>query len=160
MISLNPSVRIQAKPMQFRPHASMGILIGGGSILLDLVSKVNTEHEQFSRKYHGGMSFGFNSSLGIEHSLNPKTSLTFDIVLQSTSYGPKKMNTVLWEINGDNVLEEKKKYETDYIFKDNYTKDRGSDLEDNQPRIRSRKYYPFGSIGFCFGVRYILTKTK
>ena len=158
MLWIAPQVRIKAsKVKKFTPYLEIGPTFG---LLCQIIVRERASNSsgfsETKKLYNGGVSYGASSAIGSTYQIlkDSKWKLNFEVGMTSASYGPKRSEVILWEQNGENTLETLSIREKYIIYKKKYIENRNNPPDPNNPRIDTKKYYPFSSIRLSLGISY------
>ncbi len=153
MFRIVPAIVFSAGLEKFNPYARLGLVVGSSSIKYSDAGNDDGGNFTNTQKLNGGLSMGFNGSVGASFSLNDKMSLFGELNMVSLSYAPEKSK--LTEATRDGV-DQLPNYPTSYKeieFVDSYSYDYRTPPPDTEPSKQLKQYFSYGSIGVNFGLK-------
>lgn len=161
-ISVNPSLVFRADFTKINPYIKLGFVFGKSTFnqdwdLLGVAGDPNQKLDA-TKKFSGGISWGYNGSFGINYSLTSKMSLFGEAILNKVSYSPKKSSYIKYNVNGVDLLPtlNLKDRETEYVS--SYTEDYTlpPSITNNQTKKETSFQVDLSNIGLNFGLIYYL----
>jgi hypothetical protein len=152
-----PSLRLTKDFGSLAIYAKVGPSIGIGRIDRQFnFRQAQYSHEVFD-KYYGGFALGVGSMVGAKYQLSSKLSLFGGVTFNWLNYAPRKTETIVLEINREDVLDEMTPYERYGVYYTDKTpvEDRNHS-DETMPRSLPSVTYPFSNVGFKVGVSFWL----
>src|SRR6056297_436541 len=154
MLRVAPSLVFSTNMGGFRPYAKFGVLIGKGTIDFANEYTSSTGDESITEvELKGGMSFGLNAAVGALFTLSDNMSLFGEINMDNMNYSPTEGEVTKATYNGESQLDNMTTREKEIEYVDSYTYDYTNPPSDSEPSKELKHQFPYGKIGFNFGVR-------
>ncbi len=157
MLRITPGLRISTKISSIEPYAVFGAVIGIGKFNQDIYDEDYTgtdiEVEEYKYEYGGGVALGYQAKVGVDMHLADPLSLFAEFRLINMSYSPTKGELVEYTVEGEDQLIDMDTNEKEFVYVDPYNYDSEDDVNENEPRERSKFAVPMGSMGVNIGIR-------
>ncbi len=154
MLRVAPSLVFSSNMGGFSPYAKFGVLIGKGTIDFANEYTSSTGDESITEvELKGGMSFGLNAAVGALFTLSDNMSLFGEINMDNMNYSPTEGEVTKATYNGESQLDNMTTREKEIEYVDSYTYDYTNPPSDSEPSKELKHQFPYGKIGFNFGVR-------
>ncbi len=157
MISFEPTFVVSAGYQKINPYLKFGPIFGFGTIKLDndmLVpfSDGSFKHYETSFRMCDGFAFGIHSAVGILHQINKKWQVFVEVNANNLSYSPSKGSYSKYTIDNQEYVGV---LDSNFINFDYVNEINSLDNQDlTKPHKVLKTDYPFGSLGFDFGLKY------
>lgn len=142
------------------PYLKFGPVLGFGSFTIDSDEyssrtggagyESNTEK---SRKYSGGMAFGFSGVIGVDYAINERMAIFGEVRYIGMSYSPKESKLTKYTVNGNDNLDNQNVAYKDHQYVDKLETDLTQQNPD-EPSVILKKTFNMSSLGFNVGVKY------
>ena len=153
MVRIKPSVVIASGFEKVNLYAKFGVIIGTGSMMLDISDNDDGDIYTQKAKFNGGVALGLSSAVGALFNLSEKVALFAEFNAINMSYAPTMGEITEATYNGVNELPDLTTSEKQVEFVDSYTYSFSSPPPDSQPSQELKEKFPFGSFGINFGCR-------
>jgi hypothetical protein len=160
MLRFSPSVKISIGD-KIKPYLKTGLIIGLGSKIeveetINFMSQSNTSntgmiYQLSNYELHGGLSFGYLSSIGINVELSKKIGIFSEINIITQSWSPKYLSYTKIFQNGRDVMSYVTTDQKEIEFVDALNNAVPSSNTDD-PSQQLKKSIPFSSIGLNLGI--------
>ena len=168
MLRLIPAIKFTEGEKRFHPYIKAGLIIGVlPAIIEDHDYTISSgpgppsfsSHNQETRKYTGGTSFGFHGAAGIDIALDDRVALFAELAGYFQSYSPKKSKLTAYYTPGQSGLGGMSIAEIETDYYSTYTPPNPAVPQDFSKPSKGLKFYtPFSSIGFNIGVHFSIVK--
>jgi len=158
MYELNPSIIFTTHIKKFKPYARFGLLIGLGTVYSSINANISDSagggssgNYRSTWKYSGGVSFGYNSALGIAYPVNRKLEFYTEASFNTIYFTPIQGIRTEDSYNGIDKLNNDPVSDKSMIFRQNYSKSDNSDS--SKPTITSPVNFSFSATVISIGIR-------
>lgn len=152
MLRIIPTFVISSGFGRFNPYAKFGMVLGIGSVGLEMLSIEEAEVSRMTTKFDGGLAVGLKAATGASFTLRDNMSLFGEMGMINMSYAPTRGEVTEATLNGADMLPGMTTNEREIEFVDNYTAV-GVPTPESQPDRRLKQKMPFSSFGINFGLR-------
>lgn len=161
MTRVSSSLILSLNSEKFNPYAKFGIVLGFGSFYEDSEWKSPTSDgsgttSTLKKKYSGGPSVGFATSMGIDYNLSEKLTIFGELNYLGMSYTPQKSEIIKLERNGVDELSSLYTSAKNIEYVDSIDSDEMYIWGMDVPSKKLKTSYPFSSLGLNFGVKFNL----
>ncbi|NNJ55103.1 MAG: outer membrane beta-barrel protein [Bacteroidia bacterium] len=163
MTRITPAVIYQVNNNKASPYAKFGLAIGMGSITF---TETESEEENdgtdnykssgsYVAKASGGISIGFNSTLGVALPVSKNISVFGEVSITNLSFAPNEREVTEAKWDGEDYLSDLSVNDKNTEYVDEYTT--GTYNED-VPRTELKQPYAFSNAAVNIGVKFSLNK--
>lgn len=156
MIRFIPAIIFSGGLGKINPYARLGLVVGSASIKYSDFGRGYDQDFTNKQKLSGGLSLGFNGSVGADFKLSDNLSLFGELNVISQSYAPKKAVITEAIRDGFDELSNYSVSEKETEFVDSYTSQVQNPQPDSEPSKELKKYFSYGSVGINVGLRISL----
>jgi len=154
MLRVAPSLVFSTNMGGFRPYAKFGVLIGKGTIEYKYEDNDPSDDEYIRHaEFGGGIALGLNAGVGANLTLSDNMSVFGEISMDNMTYAPTEGELTKATYNGEDQLPDMTTRQKEIEFVDSYTYDYSNPPSDSEPDQDLKYKFPYGKIGFNFGVR-------
>lgn len=151
MFQVIPSFVLNAGMETFDPYARFGLVIGAISrVYVKEQEKDNSNTWDYEGIYKGGLPLGFSAALGVNYTLNDRFNVFAELNCNGINYSPKKYELTLYELNGEDLLDDLTTSQKEIEFVREY--DALDPVPSSSPEKRLKESFPFSNVELNLGV--------
>jgi hypothetical protein len=153
MAQVIPSLIIATNAGKLNPYAKMGLIIGSGQVTntYENNSPLDNYNSNETWKAKGGISLGYNGTLGLEYPLNKKFSVYSEASFNTIYYFPDRLTQTEKLVNGVNELDNMTYHNKNTIFKSSYSSADNNDP--SKPTVSTPVKFSFCAAVINIGVK-------